>query len=93
MNGAPDAAVRSAQSHIYNALCVAYMRTKDSSLVRAEKLRKELAISERLFLEALEQFKSGDPSAVEVVEVNGEAYLRLGEASRDNCDFEPKKRE
>jgi len=47
------AEVRLAQYRIFNRLCVAYMRTKDPALVQAKDLRKELAIPERVFAEAL----------------------------------------
>jgi hypothetical protein len=82
----PKAAVRSAQYQIFNKLCVAYMRAKDAAFVRANDLRKELAISERAFAEAVQVFREGDRSIVEVIESEGELYLRLGEASRYNCD-------
>ena len=81
-----DGAVRLAQYRIFNKLCVAYMRAKDAAFLRASDLRKELAIPERAFTEALQIFQDGDKLVVEVIETDGEAYLRLGESGRYNCD-------
>jgi hypothetical protein len=81
-----EGAVRLAQYQIFNKLCVAYMRTKDATFVRANDLRKELPVPERAFAEALQVFQEGDRMIVEVIESEGELYLRLGDAGRYNCD-------
>jgi hypothetical protein len=86
-NYSPSAAVRLAQYQIFNKLCVAYMRSKDTSFLRAVDLRKELDIRERVFAEALQILRHGDPLVVEVIESEGETYLRLGVSSRYNCDW------
>ena len=84
---ARESAVQSAQYRIFNKLCTAYMRTRDAAaLFRDQDLKKELAISENVFIEALQSFRLGDQCAVEVIDSGGETYLRLGESSRYNCD-------
>ena len=83
---ARESPVQSAQYRIFNKLCIAYMRTRDAALFRDQDLKKELAISENVFIEALQSFRRGDQCAVEVIDSGGETYLRLGESSRYNCD-------
>jgi hypothetical protein len=80
------AAVRLAQDQIFNRLCIAYIHAKDPAFLRADDVRKELTIPEPAFAEALRIFKNGDRLVVEVIESDGEAYLRLGESGRYNCD-------
>jgi hypothetical protein len=81
-----SAAVQLAQYQIFNKLCTFYMRGKDLSFLRAEDVRKELEIPECTFADALRVFREDDPSVVEVIESEGDTYIRLGESSRYNCD-------
>lgn len=65
---------------------VLYVRTRDMSFIRAEDLKRELAIPDHLFAEALGAFRVGDQLTVEVIDSGGESYLRLGQRGRDNCE-------
>ena len=76
-----------AQNQIFNRLCVAYLRTEDVSFIRAEDLRKELAIPKQFFSEAMLAFRVGDQLTVEVIESGGDSYLRLGDHGRDNLQI------
>jgi hypothetical protein len=82
----PQAEIRLAQHHIFNRLCIIYLRGKDRGYIRAADLQKQLAIPESAFAEALLRFQRGDKLIVEVIESDQEVYLRLGESSRYNCD-------
>ena len=75
-----------AQNRLFNRLCSAYVRTRDISFIRAEDLKRELAIPDHLFAEALGAFRVGDQLTVEVIDSGGESYLRLGQHGRDNCE-------
>jgi hypothetical protein len=79
-------AIRLAQNQIFNRLCLEYTRTKDAAFFRADDLRKELAIPETAYAEAVRSFRAGDQSLLEVITSDGEIYLRLGETARDNCE-------
>ena len=74
-----QAAVRFAQYQIFNKLCVVYLRSNDTAFFRAVDLRNELNIPERVFAETLRAFRHDDQVAVEIIESDGETYLRLGE--------------
>jgi len=81
-------AVREAQHNIFIKLCIAYRRSRQDPEfgVRADDLRRELAIPEKVFAEALDTFIDVNAEMiVEVYENNGERYLRLGESARYNC--------
>ena len=75
-----------AQVQVFNKLCADYIRSRSADFIRAADLRRELALPERVFGEVVRIFRHGDQSAIEVIETDGEAYLRLGESSRYNCD-------
>jgi len=51
-------AVREAQHKIFNKLCIAYRRSRQDPefAVRADDLRRDLAIPENVFAEALDTF-------------------------------------
>ena len=78
--------VRWVQNQLFNRLCSTYVRTRDISFIRAEDLKRELAIPDHLFAEALGAFRVGDQLTVEVIDSGGESYLRLGQRARDNCE-------
>ena len=75
-----------AQNQLFQRLCSVYIRAKDVSFLRAEDLKKELAIPDHLFAEALLAFRVGDQLTVEMIDSGGESYLRLGQHGRDNCE-------
>jgi hypothetical protein len=80
-------AVRVAQYKIFNKLCIAYRRSRQNPAfaVRAEDVRHELAIAEKVFVEALDSFVDANgEKIVEVFEQTGERYLTLGESTRFN---------
>jgi len=82
-------AVREAQHKIFNKLCIAYRRSRQDPKfgVRADDLRRELVIPEKVFAEALDTFIDVNAEMiVEVYENKGERYLRLGESARYNCN-------
>jgi hypothetical protein len=88
----PGAAILVAKRQIFNKLCMAYLRFKNSDRVDADELRRELNIPETIFAEALFGFLSGENQmAVQVLEDRGCTYLRLGEAGRDLCADWPAK--
>jgi hypothetical protein len=71
---------------IFNELCIAYRRSKDPAYLRADDVRRGLGIPEDIFAEALDSFIKEGQMGVEVLESNGERYLRLSELARENCD-------
>jgi hypothetical protein len=71
---------------VFNELCLAYRRSKNPVYLRADDVRKELVIAKDVFADALDSFIKEGQMAVEVVESNGERYLRLSESARENCD-------
>ena len=76
-----------AQYRIFNKLCIAYRRSRQdpSFAIHAEDSRRELAIPETVFVEALDSFVDANGERiVEVFEQNGERYLRLGESAKFN---------
>ena len=75
-----------AKYKVFNELCLAYMRSKDTAYLRAEDVRRRLGIPENVFGEVLDSFVNEIQMAVEVFESNGERYLRLSEAARENCE-------
>ena len=79
--------VLDARFRIFNRLCVFHLRTKNADLgLSADQVRKELAISENIFAEAVQHFVDIRGQAiVEVLERNGKKYLRLGEIAKDYC--------
>jgi hypothetical protein len=83
----PEQEVLQAQHKIFNKLCMAYRRSRQNPAfrVRAEDVRNELGIPEKVFVEALDSFVdvSGE-RIVEVFEQTGERYLRLGDSTRFN---------
>jgi len=82
-----QAIVVQAQYRIFNKLCIAYRRSRQapSFAIRAEDIRRELAIAENLFAEALDTFVDANGERiVEVFEQNGERYLSLGESAKIN---------
>jgi hypothetical protein len=81
-----QATVVLAKYKIFNELCLAYRRSKNSVYLRADDVRRELVIPKDVFADALESFINEGQMAVEVVESNGERYLRLSESARENCD-------
>jgi hypothetical protein len=81
-------AVREAQNKIFIQLCIAYRRSRQDPEfgVRADDLRRDLAIAENVFAEALDTFIDADAEMiVEVYDNNGEKYVRLGQTARYNC--------
>jgi hypothetical protein len=83
----PHAIVVQAQYRIFNKLCIAYRRSRQdpSFAIRAEDIRRELAIAENVFAEALDTFVDANGERiVEVFEKNGERYLSLGESAKIN---------
>jgi hypothetical protein len=62
------------------------MRSKDTAYLRADDVRRRLGIPENVFGEVLDSFLNEIQMAVEVFESNGERYLRLSEAARENCE-------
>ena len=90
----PEATVFSAKQLIFNKLCAAYLRFKNTDPVDAAELRRELNIPETIFAEALLGFLCAENQmTVEVLEDKGRTYLRLGEAGRDICtDWSPKEK-
>jgi hypothetical protein len=81
--------VRSAQSRIFNKLCTTFLHGKDRAFLRANDIQKELDITADALAEALQLFRDGDRSVIEVFENDGETYLRLGESSLYNlADFD-----
>ena len=81
-------AVREAQHKIFNKLCIAYRRSRQDPefAVRADDLRRDLAIPENVFAEALDTFIDADAKMmIEVYENKGERYVRLGQTARYNC--------
>ncbi len=87
----PEATVLSAKQQILNRLCAAYRRSNHNGLIPADALRRELDISEAVFVEAVNSFIIGEnQEAVEVFENKGRSSLRLGESMRDLCsDWRP----
>jgi hypothetical protein len=82
-------AVRVAQHKIFNKLCIAYRRSRQDPEfgVRADNLRIELVIPENVFAEALDTFVDVNAEMiVEVYEIKGERYVRLGQTARYNCN-------
>ncbi|HEY2921564.1 MAG TPA: hypothetical protein VGK77_21470 [Candidatus Binatia bacterium] len=84
----PEMTVREAQYRIFLKLSVDYRRSHQDPAfgLRADDVRRELAIPEDVFAEALNIFRYADNQmTVEVFERKGERYLRLGESGRYNC--------
>ena len=84
----PEATVLLAKYKIFNQLCIAYRRSRQDPalMLRADELRKELALPEDVFAKALDTFLNNDnPSAIEVIKNGGQLFLRLGESARYNC--------
>ena len=75
-----------AKYKVFNELCLVYMRSKDTAYLRADDVRRRLGIPENVFGEVLDSFLNEIQMAVEVFESNGERYLRLSEAARENCE-------
>ena len=77
------------QRKIFNKVCMAYRRSCEAPTfgIRADELRKELAIPKDIFAEALYAFIHTEKQmAVEVFQREGQTYLRLGESARDICN-------
>ncbi len=76
-----------ARCRIFNRLCVFHLRARDADLgLSADQVRKELAIPDNIFAEALKHFVDiTGQTIVEVLDRNGEKYLRLGEIAQDYC--------
>jgi hypothetical protein len=75
-----------AKYKVFNELCMAYRRSKDTAYLRADDVRRRLGIPENVFGEVLDSFINEIQMAVEVFESNGERYLRLSESARENCE-------
>ena len=87
----PEATVVSAKQQILNRLCAAYRRSNHNGLIPADALRRELDISEAVFVEAVNSFVIGEnQDGRRGVENKGRSSLRLGESMRDLCsDWRP----
>jgi len=82
----PDSTLIVARHRLFNQLCAVYRRSKDPAFVRAADLRRELAIPEDVFSGVLISLVRNDATrAVEVLNENGETFLRLAESARFNC--------
>ena len=80
----PQLPVVSAKQKIFNKLCTVYRRHGESRFIPADELRRELGIPENVFTEALKSFTNAENQmAVEVIESEGRAALRLGAFMRD----------
>jgi hypothetical protein len=82
-----QALISQAQQKIFNQLCVAYRRARQnpSFSVYADELRRELALPETVFAEALAGFV--DAAGEKIVEISvrdGERRLTLGNSARFN---------
>jgi hypothetical protein len=83
----PQQIVLQAQHKIFNKLCMAYRRSRQNPAfcIRAEDVRNELAIPEKVFVEVLDSFVDANgEKIVEVFEQTGERYLTLGESTGFN---------
>jgi hypothetical protein len=79
--------VLQAQYKIFDKLCIAYRRSRQDPAfaIRAEDVRRELAIGENVFAEALDGFiDASGKRIVEVFDRNGERYLSLGDSAKFN---------
>lgn len=81
------ALVAQVQQQIFNKLCTEYRRSRQAPDfgVRADDVRRDLAIPETLFALALKEFT--DASGERVVEVfirNRETHLGLSDSAREN---------
>ena len=82
----PEATVLSAKQQILTRLCAGYRRSKHNGLIPADAVRRELDLSETVFVEAVNSFLIGEnQTAVEVFEDKGITRLRLSESMRDLC--------
>jgi hypothetical protein len=83
----PQQIVLQAQHKIFNKLCIAYRRSRQNIAfsIRAEDVRNELAIPEKVFVEALDSFiDANGERIIEVFEQDGERYLSLGDSAKFN---------
>ena len=84
----PQLTVLEAQHRIFNKVCIGYRRSHQDPTfgIRAEDVRSELNLPEKVFAEALNAFVDANGQfIVESFESNGERYLRLGESAKYNC--------
>jgi hypothetical protein len=84
---AHHALVFQVQQRIFNKLCIAYRHSHQNpaSSMLAENIKCELAIPEAVYDEALDCFADGaGERVVEVLERDGERYLKLGETAQSN---------
>jgi hypothetical protein len=84
-NRVPEPTMRSVKHQIFNKLCSAYLRFKNSAPVDADELRRELNLPETIFAKALLDFSVDNQMAVEVLQDKGRTYVRLGAGGRDLC--------
>ena len=82
-----QAEVFQARHQIFNRLCLEYRRSREDPAfnVRAEVIRRELALPESVFTRALDGFV--DAAGEKIIEVfvrDGERYLRLGDSAKFN---------
>ena len=90
----PEGEILATKRLIFNKLCAAYLRGKNSDRVDADELRRELNIPGEIFAAALSGFLSAENQvAVEVLKDKSRTYLKLGETGRDICsDWNAKKK-
>jgi hypothetical protein len=84
---AHQALVFQVRQRILNRLCIAYRHSHQNpaSSMLAESLKRELAIPEPVFEEALDCFTDAAGASVVVVfQRDGERYLKLGETAQSN---------
>ena len=77
--------VLEAQQRIFNKLCIAYRHSgqRPDFRVRAEDVRNELALPQRIFVEAMDNFI--DARGVEIIlQQDGNKFITLGETARSN---------
>src|SRR5262245_12930050 len=80
-----------AQYRIFNKLCIAYRRSHRDPIfrLRAEDVRKELALPQNVFVEAVDNFI--DAIGIRIVlqfEQDGNKFITLGEIARSNISDE-----
>jgi hypothetical protein len=84
-NHLPESTIRSVKQQIFNKLCTAYLRFKNSDPVDANDLKRELNIPETVFGQALYEFTMEGQMAIEVLEHKGRTCVKLGAGGQDLC--------